>query len=486
MRVGPIRKQAQDVVELLTDAERCQVMLVTVAEETPVNELVETAFAIEDRAGVALGPVVVNGCVAPIPDLTALAADPGLSATFDADPATLVAAAEFRLDLERRQRGQAERLARMLPLPHIHLPFLFTAGIGPGEIDLLADALTDGVHAPSRRRRDLTRAARRSSSRAGTSSCAAARAVSARPPPRRRWPSRARRGRATVVVTIDPAARRMPPRAPVEYRTRDPRAMGRRRHRRRAAACTLMLDPKSTFDHLVAEYARDEEQAQRILENALYRNIAGSLSGTQEYMAMEKLHELHVGGGFDLVVVDTPPTRHAPTSSTRPDGSPACSTTRLPAAQRPRPAGVRVGAIARRPSCGPSRKWWAPRSSTTCSPSSAPSRGWRASAPVPTRHWSCWRRSAACRPRHLPAERRSGEAEFFADRLADGALAVEALVVNRVHPLRGRAVRRAASPRDRARAEAVARNGAATTTLRRLAAQYPTSPTSRSWRSARA
>ena len=75
VRVGPIRKQAQDVVELLTDAERCQVMLVTVAEETPVNELVETAFAIEDRAGVALGPVVVNGCVAPIPDLTALAAD---------------------------------------------------------------------------------------------------------------------------------------------------------------------------------------------------------------------------------------------------------------------------------------------------------------------------------------------------------------------------------------------------------------------------
>ena len=49
VRVGPIRKQAQDVVELLTDAERCQVMLVTVAEETPVNELVETAFAIEDR-----------------------------------------------------------------------------------------------------------------------------------------------------------------------------------------------------------------------------------------------------------------------------------------------------------------------------------------------------------------------------------------------------------------------------------------------------
>ena len=147
VRVGPIRKQAQDVVELLTDPARCQVILVTLAEETPVNELVETAFAIEDRAGVALGPVVVNGCVEPIPDLGTIAAEPGLSATFDADPATLVAAAEFRLDLARRQRGQQERLAQMLPLPQIHLPFLFTAGIGPGEIDTLADAFADRVHA---------------------------------------------------------------------------------------------------------------------------------------------------------------------------------------------------------------------------------------------------------------------------------------------------------------------------------------------------
>ena len=72
-----------------------------------------------------------------------------------------------------------------------------------------------------------------------------------------------------------------------------------------------MLDTKSTFDQLVIEYAETREQAERILENSFYRNIAGSLSGTQEYMAMEKLHELHAGGGFDLVVVDTPPTRHA-------------------------------------------------------------------------------------------------------------------------------------------------------------------------------
>ena len=67
VRVGPIRKQAQDVVALLSDPARCQVMLVTLAEETPVSEVIDTAFAIEDRAGVALGPVVVNGCFAPLP-----------------------------------------------------------------------------------------------------------------------------------------------------------------------------------------------------------------------------------------------------------------------------------------------------------------------------------------------------------------------------------------------------------------------------------
>ena len=72
-----------------------------------------------------------------------------------------------------------------------------------------------------------------------------------------------------------------------------------------------MLDTKSTFDAIVSRYASDDEQAERILANRFYRNISGALSGTQEYMAMEKLYELRSGGDFDVVVVDTPPTRHA-------------------------------------------------------------------------------------------------------------------------------------------------------------------------------
>jgi anion-transporting ArsA/GET3 family ATPase len=73
----------------------------------------------------------------------------------------------------------------------------------------------------------------------------------------------------------------------------------------------LMLDSKSTFDALVTKYAPGPDQAAAILTNRFYRNIAGALSGTQEYMAMEKLYELHDEGLFELVVVDTPPTRNA-------------------------------------------------------------------------------------------------------------------------------------------------------------------------------
>jgi anion-transporting ArsA/GET3 family ATPase len=73
----------------------------------------------------------------------------------------------------------------------------------------------------------------------------------------------------------------------------------------------VMLDAKRTFDDLVERYSADQEQADRILNNRLYRNLTSALSGTQEYMAAEKLYELNASGDFDLVVVDTPPTRNA-------------------------------------------------------------------------------------------------------------------------------------------------------------------------------
>ena len=148
VRVGPIRTQAQDVLELLTDPTRCQVVLVTIPEETPVNEMIETAFALEDRVGVSLGPVVVNSLY---PVLDGLDADPDAVAQEsgtslrDGEAGSLRAAAAFRKERQALQAEQVERLREGLPLPQLHLPFLFTADLGLAEIDVLADALAKAV-----------------------------------------------------------------------------------------------------------------------------------------------------------------------------------------------------------------------------------------------------------------------------------------------------------------------------------------------------
>ena len=73
----------------------------------------------------------------------------------------------------------------------------------------------------------------------------------------------------------------------------------------------MMLDTKRTFDDLIKKYAPSDEIRDGILENAFYRNLSSSLAGSHEYLAMEKLYELHHGGRYDLIVLDTPPTKHA-------------------------------------------------------------------------------------------------------------------------------------------------------------------------------
>lgn len=150
VRVGPVSTQARDVLELLTDPRRCQVVLVTLPEETPVNELVETAFHLEDRVGVSLGPVVVNGVY---PVLDDLQADPEAAAAAagttlgPGEVTALAAAARFRAVRQRLQADQLVRLADALPLPQLQLPFLFRSDLGPADVDLLADALRDAVQA---------------------------------------------------------------------------------------------------------------------------------------------------------------------------------------------------------------------------------------------------------------------------------------------------------------------------------------------------
>jgi anion-transporting ArsA/GET3 family ATPase len=149
-RSGPVRAQAQDVVELLTDPARCQVALVTLPEEMPVNEVVEAAFALEDKVGLTLGPLIVNACLADEPwlteDPTTAAAEVGATLTGDQAEA-LAAAATFRGRRFGLQQLQRRRLAEELPLHQLLAPFVFNDTIGPPEIDGIADALADAVRA---------------------------------------------------------------------------------------------------------------------------------------------------------------------------------------------------------------------------------------------------------------------------------------------------------------------------------------------------
>ncbi len=342
-RSGPVRTQAADVVELLSDADRCQVALVTLPEEMPVNEVVEAAYALEDRIGISLGPVIVNACLPADPrlerDVAEAASEVGVTLSED-QAGALEAAAVFRSHRFRLQEEQRARLAAELPLPQLQAPFLFSAGIGPDELELLAAELAEAVRrlpegdgrSPLGPTRPAVRRGRRGRRRGramtsvperlapsatiglselvaeraivvccgsggvGKTTVSAAFALEA-----------ARRGRRACVVTIDPA-KRLADALGIDTLANTPSRIDGDWP---GELWALMLDPKGTFDELIARYASTPEQAEGILSNRIYRNLTGALSGTQEYMAIEKLYELSEEGRYDLVVVDTPPTRNA-------------------------------------------------------------------------------------------------------------------------------------------------------------------------------
>jgi len=130
VRGGPIATQAVEVTEMLADPTRCQVVLVTVPESTPVNEAIETAAALEERVGVHLAPVVVN----------ALDDGPLLPAAGAADGSAMRAAAEFRNARRTLHADECERLAQELPLAQLHLPLVPGAVLDAAAVERLADA----------------------------------------------------------------------------------------------------------------------------------------------------------------------------------------------------------------------------------------------------------------------------------------------------------------------------------------------------------
>lgn len=125
----------------------------------------------------------------------------------------------------------------------------------------------------------------------------------------------AMRGKRVLCLTIDPA-KRLANSLGLESLKTNEQLIDRELFDKAGLVCegslsALMLDTKHTFDALVTRYAPSPAQAQRILNNRIYKYVSTSLAGTQEYMAMEKLYEVKDDARFDLVILDTPPTSNA-------------------------------------------------------------------------------------------------------------------------------------------------------------------------------
>lgn len=117
----------------------------------------------------------------------------------------------------------------------------------------------------------------------------------------------AQQGRRTIVLTIDPARRLAD-----ALGLRDLGNEARRVPIKASGSLSaMMLDQKGAWDRLVERYAPSTEARERILANRFYQHLSQSFAGSQEYMAVEQLSELHDSGEYDLIVVDTPPTQHA-------------------------------------------------------------------------------------------------------------------------------------------------------------------------------
>jgi anion-transporting ArsA/GET3 family ATPase len=277
----------------------------------------------------------------------------------------------------------------------------------------------------------------------------------------------ARRGRDTVVVTIDPA-RRLANALGLETLSDTAHEIDRPLWDPEGAApasgrlSALMLDTKSTFDRLVAKYAGGEEQARGILTNRFYRNVSTALSGTQEYMAMEKLHELHDDGRFELIVVDTPPSRNALDFLDAPDRMTRFLDHRLVRILLfPTRATMRVAGVAAQGALRSLSRVIGSEviedAMTFFQAFEGMEEGFRTRAQKVLELLG--ERSTAFVLVTSPRRDAVEEAYFFAGRLAEGGIPVRGMVVNRIHPRFGEEApeglyARAGSLEERARSDA--------------------------------
>ena len=251
----------------------------------------------------------------------------------------------------------------------------------------------------------------------------------------------AERGRRVVVLTIDPA-RRLAQALGLEALGNEPHAVAGVGGPDRGELHAMMLDMRRTFDEMVQAHA-PPDRAAKIIANPFYQTISSSFSGTQEYMAMEKLGQLAATGNWDLVVVDTPPSRSAldfldaPQRMSNVPGRPddpaavVAGAGRRPGhaqARRRRVRAVREGGRRRSSAarCWPTRRRSC-RRSTRCSAGSGSGRS--ATYALLRSPGTAFLVVAAPEPDALR------EAAYFVDRLSAEEMPLAGLVLNRTHPV---------------------------------------------------
>lgn len=148
MTGGEFHAQAEKAQAMLTDPTRCLVTLVTVPAESPVNELIESAYQLEDEVGVKLGPVIVNAVETPPSDLPdpgswTPPSDLGLDAT---EIDSLVLATRFTLARHELQTRELARLTEELPLPRLELPLVASVGLDDEDLRRLVSHLATEIH----------------------------------------------------------------------------------------------------------------------------------------------------------------------------------------------------------------------------------------------------------------------------------------------------------------------------------------------------
>lgn len=295
-RIGPIANAAARIEKLLLDGQRTEMVTITLPEELPVNETIELVEKAR-QIGIAARMVVVNQ----VPAALLHPADRPRLELLQREGEELLAriagAAQSQLDGMDHARAQIDRLRGVQSANVLEFPARPPAAPEGATTSPLPPARGSDLAALIAEAPLVVCVGPGGVGKTTVSAVLALRQAAAK--------------KRALVLTIDPA-RRLADALGQEELTNDPVELGAfHKLHPGGTLSALMLDPTATFDHMMALLVPDRQRREALASNRVYQHISRGLSGTLEYMAVERVYELFRTGRFDNVVLDTPPTSNA-------------------------------------------------------------------------------------------------------------------------------------------------------------------------------